>query len=286
MKQILLDKINSFLLKKGFTVKNISGCFDVLGRKASQILLIKVLEDANSISKLHSEEMINVAAFINASPLIVTEKAGSRLEENIVYSRFDIYTLNMQTFIGCINNKFPFVKRTKAGLTASIDGTKLKEKRESEGISLNSLSKKIGVTSRMVVKYENENSEITINKALKLYDVFGDYVFNEVNVFKQKKEMQSKFENEVTKKYIELGFNATGTKKTPFDVIAKSENELILTRLGDKVDPDPTSLAKLLDAENLVIFQKKKPKNVPSMTQKEFLEFEEANKLVKFLKDF
>jgi len=287
MKQALLDKINVFLLKKGFTVKNLAAsCFDILSRKSDQILLIKVLEDANSISKGHSEEMLNVAAYVNASPLIVTEKAGMKLEENIVYSRFDIYTLNIQTFVSCINSRFPFVKRTKAGLIASIDGNKLKQKREEGGMSLNSLSKKIGVTSRMIVKYENENSEITINKALKLYDVFGEYVFNEINVFRQKNEMQSKFENEVTKKYIELGFNATETKKTPFDVIARNEDELILTEIGDKVNPNTASLSKLLDADNLVIFNKKKPKNVPSMKRKEFLDFEKANELVKFLREF
>ena len=78
MKQALLDKINVFLLKKSFTVKNLTGSsFDILSRKSDQILLIKVLEDANSISREHSEEMLNVAAYVNASPLIVTEKAGT-----------------------------------------------------------------------------------------------------------------------------------------------------------------------------------------------------------------
>src|SRR3989338_1874790 len=99
MKQTLLDKVNIFLLKKGFTIKNLTRtCFDVLARRNGQILLVKVLEDANSISRQYTEEMIAVASYINASPLIIAEKAGSRLENNIVYSRFDIYTLNFSTF--------------------------------------------------------------------------------------------------------------------------------------------------------------------------------------------
>ena len=287
MKQTLLEKVSIFLLRKGFTLRNLTRtCFDVLARKNDKILLIKVLEDANSVSKQYTEEMIAVASYINASPLIIAEKAGNKLEDNIVYSRFDIYTLNFNTFLNCINNKFPFIKRSKAGLTASIVGRNFMEKREELGYSLNALSKKIGVTSRMIIKYENEGSEVTINKAMKIYDLLGEQVFNEIDVFSQTEQPESKFETEISKKYIELGFDATETKKTPFDIIARKDDELILTEVSDNVNSQMQSLSKLIDADNLVIFKKKKPKNIPSMTKKEFMEFEKANELVKFLKEF
>ena len=286
MKQKLLDKVSIFLLKKGFTIRNLTRtCFDLLARKNEQILLIKVLEDANSISRQYTEEMVTVASYANASPFIVADKAGNKLEDNIVYSRFNICTLNFKTFLNCIDNRFPFIRRGKAGLTASVVGKKLKEKREELGYSLNALSKKIGVTSRMIMKYENENSEVTINRAMKIYDLFGHHVFSEVDIF-SRHQLQSKFETEVSRKYIELGFNATETKKTPFDIIARKDEELILTEVSDNVNPQMQSLSKLLDADNLVIFQKKKPKNIPSMTKKEFMDFEKANELVKFLKEF
>ena len=287
MKQTLLDKVSIFLLKKGFTIKNLTRtCFDALARRNEQILLIKVLEDANSITREYSAEMSAVASYINASPLIVAEKAEKKLEDNIVYSRFNIYTLNFNTFVNCVNNKFPFIKRGKAGLTASLVGKKLKEKREETGYSLNALSRKIGVTSRMIIKYENENSEVTINRAMKIYDLFGHNVFNEINIFAQREHPESRFETEVSRKYVELGFDVTETKKTPFDIIARKDKELILTEVSDHVNPQMSSLSKLLDADNLVIFHKKKPKNIPSMTKKEFMEFEKANELVRFLKEF
>ena len=130
MKQALLDKLNIFLLRKGFTIKNLTRtCFDILARRNEQILLIKVLEDANSISREYTDEMKAVASYITASPLIIADKAGDMLDDNIVYSRFEIYTLNFSTFMNCVNNKFPFIKRSQAGLTASVSGKKLKEKR-------------------------------------------------------------------------------------------------------------------------------------------------------------
>ena len=287
MKQTLFDKLNIFLLKRGFTIKNLTRtCFDILARRNDQILLVKVLEDANSIMREHTEEMISVASYIGASPLIVADKAGDKLEGNVVYTRFGIYTLNFDTFCNCISNRFPFIKRSQAGLTASVVGEKLKEKREELGYSLNALSRKIGVTSRMIMKYENENSEITIHHARKLYGIFGEKVFNEVDIFSSRANLQGKSQSPVSKKFIELGFDAAETKKTPFDIIAKKGDEIILTEVSDKVNPQMQPLSKLLDADNLVIFRKKKPKNIPSMTKKEFMDFEGANELVKFLKDF
>ncbi|HJN56910.1 MAG: helix-turn-helix domain-containing protein [Candidatus Woesearchaeota archaeon] len=287
MKNILIEKIGTFLLKESFTAKRLTrSCFDLLARKQEKILLIKVLEDVNSISKQYVDEMNMVSAYIGAVPLIIADKAGQNLEDNVLYTRFNLYTLNFPTFVNSIKNKFPFIKRTQAGLTASIVGNKLRKKREELGYSLNSLSKKVGVTNRMIVKYENENSEITINKAMKIHEIFGNEVFYEMNIFSRNNKIESKYHSDFSKKYIDLGFEAADTNKSPFDIIARKDNELILTEVGDKTRPDFSSLSKLLDADNLVIFKNKKPKNIPAVTKEEFLEFEKANQLIKFLKEF
>ncbi len=287
MKSNLIDRIGIFLLKNGFTIKILTRtCFDLLARNQDRILLIKVLEDANAATKEYTDAMNMVSSYIGAVPIIIAEKAGDSLEDNVLYTRFSMYTLNFATFVNSIKNKFPFVRRTQAGFTVSIAGNKLRKKREQMGYSLNHLSKKVGVTTRMIGKYEKGNSEVTINKAMKIYDIFGQQVFNEVNIFSGKNEIESSYKSDFSKKYVELGFNASDTKKTPFDIIAKKGSELILTGIGDKIRKDFSSLSKLLDADNLIIFDKKKPKNAPAVTKKEFLEFEKANELIKFLKEF
>ncbi|MBI2661195.1 hypothetical protein HYX09_02900 [Candidatus Woesearchaeota archaeon] len=220
MKQKPLEQIELFLLRKGFTVKSLArGCFDIVARKDSTIMLVKALEDANSISKENAEEMIAVSSYINASPLIVAEKAGARLEDNVVYSRFGIWTINAGTLQNCISSKFPFIRSTQAGFTASIKG--------------------------------------------------------------------SRQQTDIAAKYVQLGFEATDTRKTPFNVIAKKDNEVILTEVGDRINPEAVSLSKLIEAGNLVIFKNKKPaKEVASMKKEEFLGFEKANELIRFLKEF
>jgi putative transcriptional regulator len=283
MKKNLLEEVGIFLFRNGYTVKNIRGCFDILARKEEKILLIKILEDANAISEQFAKEMQRISNYVTASPLVISEKAGILLKDNIIYSRFGVYTFNFETFKNCINNKMPFVKSTRAGATATVDGRKLKQSMDEQGLSLGKLSSKLGVSKKMIQKYESNVSELTLNKAFKLYDIFGDKVFNKINVFSisgSAPESNSMY----SKKYKTLGFDASDLKKVPFDIIAKKDSELILTDIGEKAKS--SSLSKLLDADELVIFKKKKPKNIPALTKEEFLEFESANELIKFLKEF
>jgi len=282
MNQKPLEKVELFLLKKGFIVKSLTrSSFDILARKEGVILLVKVLEDANSINREYSEEMTSIASCI-----IVADKAGARLQDNVVYVRFGMWTINPITFFNCINSKMPFIMSNQAGLTASLDSAKLKDKREELGHSINSVSKMVGVSGRMIFNYESRDSEVTVNTALKIHRIFGDNVFDEINIFETKAATPNKCTTDIANKYVNLGFEAADTRKTPFNVIAKKDNQIILTEVGDKVNPEVKSLSKLIDADNLVIFDKKKPKDLPSITKKEFFEFEEANDLIKFLKEF
>jgi len=292
-KQTLLDKTCINLLRSGFTIKRVSrGCFDIAARKAGQVLLVKILEDANSISKEFADSMQKISSYLSATPMIVSEKAGALLEDNVVYGRFGVSTLNSVTFKNALEQSLPFVKSTQAGLVAKIDGSKLKQMRESEGVSLSGIARKIGVSARMFSKYENESSEITINRAMKLYDSLGSDVFSKIDIFAAAQKQQENANNPITKKYFELGFEASQTAKAPFDVVARKQNEIILTEISGRNVEQMLALSKLVDADNLVIFedkngkQSKQPKEIPSMTREEFLELEEARELIKFVKEF
>jgi putative transcriptional regulator len=286
MKKNLLEEVGMLLLRKGFTVRTLTRtCFDIVARKEKNIILVKVLEDANAITEEYSDEMMKVSSYISAVPLIVAEKAGVKLENNVVYSRFGLYTLNPETFMNGLENKMPFVMSTKAGLTASVSGERLKRKMEEEGYSLGDVSRRVGVSKRMVMRYE-KGSDISVGKARALQNVFGPGVFRRINIFTKIKPQPKKSSSVIVRKYGNLGFDASETKKVPFDVVAKKDNEIIFTEVGDKANPQLKSLTQMINADNLVIFKKKKPKNIPALTAKEFMDFETANELIKFLKDF
>ena len=284
MKKSLLETISIQLLREGYTIKNLNSCFDIIARKNTNILLLKIINDANSLYKESIEEMKKISSYINASPLIIAEKSSFLLEDNVVYSRYGINTLNPKTFFNILNKKLPFIKSDKGGIKIRIIGNKLKEKREQQDLSLNSLARKLGVSTRMISKYEQEISEISLKKALKLYELLGD-VFKPVDLFSKGEIIETHF-SDISRKYHNLGFESLETTKSPFDIIAKREKEIILTNIGDNFEKDILSLAKLIDSENLVIFERKKPRDIPSIKKEEFLEFEKAQELIKFLKEF
>ena len=68
--------------------------------------------------------------------------------------------------------------------------------------------------------------------------------------------------------------------------MAKKEKETVLTEIGDKTNPHLKPFSRMLDADKLVIFKKKKPKGLPAITKKEFLDFDKAIDLIKFLKEY
>lgn len=286
MKSSLIDEVSIFLLKNSFTVKAMkSGCFDILARK-EHILLIKVVQDANSVTNDMADDMKKLANFLTGVPLIVAERAGQELADNIVYMRYGVYTLNVESLKSCVKNKLPIIKSTQAGYTAQLCGDSLREKRVESGYSLNELAQKLGVSSRMITKYEKGESEITIRKACKLYELFGDDVFEHIDVFSSMIGKPQSGRTPISKKYLELGFEAVDTKRAPFDVVAKKHKDIILTEVGDKTSPHLLPWARLLEVDKLVIFKKRKPRNLPAMSKEEFLEYEKSKELLKFLREF
>jgi len=287
MKKNLIENTSLLLLKNNFTIKNIKTPFDLLAKKDSKILLIKILEDANSISIETINEMKKLAKVIQASPLILSQKAGFKLQNEVVYQRYGINTINFNTF----NNSFSkplFINSNKSGFAIKIIGKKLKEKREQKDFSLSNLASKLAISSRMISKYEAEDSNISLKKAIKLEKILGSDIFQEINLLTS--DLTDIFYNsfsDVSKKYHSLGFTSTEFVKIPVNVIARKKNEIILTKTTDKPSKEFFDFANLFELNNLIIFKKKKPKTeTPIIHKEEFLDLDDGNDLISFMKDF
>jgi len=287
MKQDLLEETCIFLLRNSYTVKSLTqSCFDVLARKEDKILLLKVLEDANAITRETAGEMSKLSSYLKASPLIIAKKAGQPLENNVVYLRFGIVCTSPATFQSSLQDRAPFIVCDHSGLAALVKGAALKERREEQGFSLQELSRKVGVSKMMIQKYEEQRAKVSYQHAVKLYDLFGERIFHRFDVFSCHSVPEISLSSDIGRKYQDLGFKAAETRKVPFDFIAKKDKNIILTEVGDKHHPQLEPLSRMLDAEKLVIYSKKKPRNAPSMTKKEFMEFEKAYELISFLKEY
>jgi len=166
-----------------------------------------------------------------------------------------------------------------------LSGQKVRAKRDEMELSRLELSRRLGVSPRMLDRYESD-SEVTLQRGFRIHEVLGEEVFLPVELFDIPLDYAQP-QDEISLKYSELGFRVQEFRKAPFDVIARQDRELIFTEMG-KVHPEMQSLSRLLDADNLVIFDERAPKDkdLPSMRKEEFLELQEARELVKFLREF
>lgn len=293
MKNELIDKVCMSLLKRGFAVKCLPRkWFDILARNSERILIIKVLNDANSISPELAGEMLKICSFLSGTPMVIAEKAGEPLEDGVVYSRFGVYSFNYNTFRSCLENRFPIVVSSRAGFTASVSGEKLRREREAGGFSLGALSRKVGVSRRMIAKYESNAADVSFRSALALNRIFGSGIFNKVDVFGAVKGAFAGQQSEIARKYGELGFRASDMKKVPFDVVARLQKELILTEVSPRsANPNLVPIQHLLGADALVILDGKSDsdkakKKLPSLQKIDFLDMKSAQELIRFLREF
>lgn len=284
MKKQIQSHVEEILIKQGYKVKSLHYCFDILARKNGRILLIKVLEDKNALASSDADEMKSIASVLHASPLVIAEKAGSKLHDNIVYQSFGIPVVTASTFSSCIQDSFPVVQATSSGMAVQINKENFQEMMDISEYSPSALSRKIGISAKMLAKYR-QGSLMSLHKAFRLYELLGSSVFHSLDIF-HSADSPGKCSIYASRKFIHLGFNATEAEKAPCDIIARREDEIILTTLGDALDKNLGIVSKLLDADDLVIFRKKKPKEVPALTKEEFLEFKKARELIRFVKDY
>lgn len=282
----LHDQVVVALLDSKFTVKTMTRCFDVVARKDGGLMLIKVVEDANSLTGERIQEMKHIATALDASPLIICEKGSATLKDNVVYTRHGMYAFNLPTFLSHLNSKPLYVMSKKSGITTKISGDKLRELRQREGLSLGLLSKKIGVSKRMVVKYENEDAEISLQHAVKMHNTIGRHIFKKIEILSTTAATPAHPSSDIGAKYEDLGFIVRETRNVPFDVVAKRDHATILTKVGDTIPSDLGNISAFIGAHDLAIFRKKKPRNIPALTKEEFLKFDEADELIRFVQEF
>lgn len=287
MKPQLLDMVGVMLLRHGYTVRTLTRTsFDIAARNQASIILLKVVEDASALNQAVMREMLQVSSTVAAVPVIIAEKAGQPLTDNVIYTRFHVYLLTPNTLANCLENKLPFLFSTNAGPSAAVIGEKLRCEREEHGLSLNALAQKIGVSSTMIRRYEANDAMISAKTAEVLYDIFGGKVFRRIRVFEHQLVPHPNAQSSVGKKYETLGFDTVETRRAPFDMVAKKKEEVIITDVSDKVNPQLHAIARLLGADQLTIFEKHKPKKTPALAKKEFMDFDDADELIKFVREF
>jgi len=287
-KKELVQEIVSLLEKRGFAYSRLySPCLDIYATKGDVSLIVKVLENIDSLRKDTSEEMKDLASFLAASPLLIGDHTSKGdLQNFVVYERHGVPAVKSPTLEAVLKEtRQVFIEHQRGGYYVRIDADKVRERRQRQDLSLAQLAKVTGLTRKTLEKYE-QGGKACLDRAKELERVLGDIV-REIGLLRQRYQRQpeSKVQSPLGKRLADLGLRSLELKKTPFDVCAKDEDTTFIVRhQAEKPREKIISLLSSLEQAipSLPFFVTKEEEylgDIPSLSQEKFRHLRDKDEL-------
>ncbi len=243
----LINQTRELLSKAGFyvsrphNVRSIS--FDIVARRDSTLLIIKVLQNADALSHENAEEMKLLAEVLEGAPLVIAEKSSSgKIEPGVIYSRMGVPILAYETLEEYLKEgEAPLVFAAPGGFYTRINGDVLRRIREEWGISLGELASVAGVSRKAIQMYEEGMSaEVDVAIALEEYlqipliEPLDPFVYTpKERVALERFDLEDDFDRMVIEFLDSMGYHVFPTLKCPFDALSEKERDVILTNMGE-----------------------------------------------------
>ena len=162
--------------------------FDLLVKKESTILLVKVFSNIDNLNENVINGIKSMSTLLQSKPVLIGIKNRyQKLEDETIYVREDLPFITYNTFEKIINqNAYPFVLARRGGGVIFLDGALMKDLREEKGMTRKELSEKLEVTKRTVCSYENESMRPSLQIADRIMEILDDpnrSIFKNINVF-------------------------------------------------------------------------------------------------------
>lgn len=208
---------------------------DIIVAYKSKKLVIKVSTD-----KITKEELMDLEKFsyiAESFPIIITDET----EEDIALQKDKVVGLSLDGLKRVIEGDKIYVYRTRGGMFVRIRSDILRRKREEMKYSMGDLAKMLGVSRKTIYDYENGESDVSIEIAEKLVDIFGSDIIGDIF-----QDLPSRIENfdidfKKDKGYLHLldilsaeGFNVARLRLTAADIIAAKDGQKLLVTMEPK----------------------------------------------------
>jgi putative transcriptional regulator len=179
------------LKEAGFTVSDACcsrpSCFDFAARKNSTIIFIKAQSDIGNLSPNDCRELRVISESISAASLLIGERTREKpLEDDTVYTRYDIVAVTPRTFENiAIRKTEPLIQAGPGGYYVEVDGEALKRKRQELGLSVGEMAEMVGLSRRTLYGYERGMAKASVRAAYNLIAALGIPVAKPLNVFEK-----------------------------------------------------------------------------------------------------
>jgi putative transcriptional regulator len=237
----LTQMVISIMLLAGFDVSERCNIrprsFDLIAKKGDTLVIIKVASHIDGVSADIARDLNLIARYLQATPLIVGERArDTDLERGVVYIRYGLFALNPETLYDYFAEGLsPMVYASPGGLYVKIKGDLLREVREHSQMSLGDLASHLGVSRRTISKYEG-GMGTTLDIAIKLEELFSAQLVETIELVGYRSpepEAPPEFvAGDVLVDLERIGMKIHAMRQAPFQALALFEKHTILTAYG------------------------------------------------------
>ncbi|KLK88566.1 transcriptional regulator [Methanoculleus sediminis] len=211
--------------------------FDLIAKKGDNLVIIKVASHIDSVSADIAWDLNLIASHLEATPLIVGERArDTDLERGVVYIRYGLFALSPETLYDYfVEGLSPMVYASPGGLYVKIKGDLLREVRERFRMSLGDLASHLGVSRRTISKYES-GMGTTLDVAIRLEEIFNAPLVETIELLgyrtpEPEKHLEST-PGDVLADLERMGMEIHAMRQAPFQALALFDRHTILTAYG------------------------------------------------------
>lgn len=238
----ILTNTESLFSKAGFYLSQRCcarpSCFDFVARREKQLAFIKVNPNIGNVCERDAEELATLARVFSGASFFVCEKTRSKLlEDDTVYSRYDLGAFTLKTVEDVLlNGMSPLIAASPGGYYVRLDGEAIRKKRLEKGLSIGKMAEIMGVSRRTLYGYERGMSKAPVSTAFKLEWILGVPVVKPIDIFHfmenegflaaaKRMIRESRFLQFVVRKLLQFNFTVFQVRRAPFDFVAKASED-------------------------------------------------------------
>lgn len=309
----LIDDVVHNLEQAGFALSSQCdvrpSCFDLVARKGSKLILIKILVNIDALSKEDAHALQLVAHFFNATPLIVGGKTRRGiLEEGVLYKRYGISSITPKSFLRMIaEEEMPREFIQRGGRFVAIDGQGLRETRLSQSMTTEELAECVQVSARAILAYERNEMDVSTEIAHELEEVLETDLIIPIDVMHRdfvgepitrpdSVRAIPDLERRVNEFFERLGMRVLWTDRAPFHVAAKEDGPAVISGVGSlrsrvlhKRVEILRSVSDVTESDTVIIVEEGKAEeslsDIPVIRQVELEEIDEPRDLKKIMEE-
>jgi len=280
-------------------------CFDFVARKEENLILVKNQLDIGNVSSNDFLELKTISERVSAASFVISQKTREKLlEDDTVYSRYDVLAVTEKTFRNIILHKIhPLIKAGPGGYYVEIDGASIKKRRQELDLSIGDLAGMMSTSRRTLYGYERGMTKASVSAAYSLIGILGIPIAKPIDVF-QKSHTKSKCLLTTAKRAITKNklfqkifrklarYNVTTVEKAPFDFlisIVEEETKIIggvATRDEQKLDKrisEILSVSKIIKAHPVLIVEEQAriDRDIPCISSKRLSRIKNPRDLIK-----